>query len=148
MPIIKMIVDYAHIRHRPTPTLDRDIVIAIANVRLRHRNILRRPRIDAVRIVRPLRRINLQPPHRKSIPVAIGHMKERGVLQSDPVQREVVAMVHHNQPRNLLMPLRLRSIAQVPPRLVVFFSIANHLRSAAAIDHAIAHDPRVRRILA
>src|SRR5579875_2472120 len=103
MPGIEVVVQHAHVTHAGSATLDRDLIVPGADVRLRHGDIGGAAAwVNAVGIARGSRRVDFYAPGRKALAVGKGHMKIRRVLQRDAVQREVVRSIRYDQAWHLL----------------------------------------------
>src|SRR6266478_4426023 len=77
--------------------LDRDIVVARIDPRVRDRHVRRIRRIDAIRIARAFWRADLYSPRGETVGVAKADMEIRRVTQRNAVQRKVVARLQFDK---------------------------------------------------
>ena len=118
------------------------MIVTGPNVGTRDRDIRRVPRVNAIRIACPLRRKDLEAPHRKPVPAAVAYMEIRRIAQRNPVEHKVVTALQYQKPWIVLAATRTRFVRQISPCEV----LAQQRFAPASVDHAFAHHRRIRHI--
>ena len=105
MAVIEMVVSDGHVRD-VAAGFNGDIVVASRNVAMGDGDVGGGAWVDAVGVARVARRIDDDAPCGKAIAITVIHVKIRGVLEGDFVEREVVAVGKHDQARYVLAATR------------------------------------------
>ena len=142
---VEMIVRDGHVGGRSGGSgLDRHVVVARIDIAMDDGDVGGRRRVDAVRVARGLRRLDLDAPRREAVGALHRDVEVRRIAQGDAIEREVVALPHDQEAGHALREiLDLRLFGQIPPGDVE----AQQGRAAASVDGAIAHDAAARRLL-